>query len=76
MLDGMALGLDRAEAIDPGHGKLELGVVADPQYFGATLGLEARISQVVSAYVEGQTLWDWESYERHWQALGAMRFRW
>jgi hypothetical protein len=75
--EALATGLDKADAITPGHGALDLGLGLDRVgTLTGSVGIEARIRAALSAYAEA-----WGRYElaaRTWDAgaMAGLRYRW
>jgi hypothetical protein len=68
--------LDRTERLSPGHGAVNLGLIAAEDKIGAVVGLDARLSKSLSAFAEANALWDIYGRSLDYQALGGLRFRW
>ena len=79
-------GLDRAEALEPGRGNLDLGISArggtDGGHLAAALDLEHRFSPRLAGFAMGRAGVAWSDgldgrpTERFATGLGGLRWRW
>ena len=75
-------GLDRAEALEPRRGTLDLGLSArggtDGGHLAAALDVQRRISERLSGFATARAgmAWNDEQTETFATALGGLRWRW
>lgn len=71
----MTQGLDTADSLKPGHGRLNLWVGALPEGAQGGVNMEARINKILSGYAAAEASWTkYKSWD--WQASTGLRLKW
>jgi hypothetical protein len=78
VLDSISTRLDEVESsVQPGTGRLDLGLVGSPDHVGVGLSLEHRLmSPDLSLFAEAQARYDWTYRSVDWGASAGLRLRW
>lgn len=73
-------GLDRAKELEPGSGKLELGLTLNPEFAGATADVVHRFNDVWSVYGGAFGGWlgpeSFDPWRPTWGVQGGLRAEW
>jgi len=66
--------LDRGPRLEPGHGRLDLGVIASPALIGGGARFDWRIARYASAFALAEVGYSPGLGRTDWMGVAGMRF--